>query len=170
MATPPALQSSTRRGVIERLRNWGALVVAIGSVAWPAFGSLKDDSFPLSTYPMFAAARGRPQLAQMVGLDATGKLVRLNPELLGSSEVLQAKALVERAANAGPRQRAAFCKTVAARVRRAEEQASEPRLEQLELTRGRFDPIAYFTITPEPLEREVLYRCDVHPAAERDAQ
>jgi hypothetical protein len=145
----------------SRLRNWGTLGVAVALVAWPAFGSLRDDSFPLSNYPMFAASRGRPRMAQMVGLDAEGAAHRLTPTLLGSSEALQAKALVERAANGSNKQRRSFCHAVAARVH----QAGYVHIDRLELARVRFDPIAYFMAGPEPLEREVLFTCGAKEGA-----
>lgn len=148
-----------------RLRNWGTLVAATLLVAWPALGELDDDSFPLSNYPMFAAERGRPVMAQIVGFDGEGHVRRLSPELLGSSEVLQAKSLVERAANGGPKTRQTFCETVARRVRdaQASDDDGSAKISRLEIAKGRFDPVTYFTVSPEPIERVVLHTCNVEP-------
>lgn len=158
---------STAESQVEwrsRLRSWGTLVVATLSVAWPALGELDDDSFPLSNYPMFAAERGRPVMAQIVGFDSQGQVRRLSPELLGSSEVLQAKSLVERAANGGPKARQTFCETVARRVRDAQtDDDVSAKISRLEIAKGRFDPVTYFTVSPEPIERVVLHTCNVDP-------
>jgi hypothetical protein len=145
----------------QRLKNWALPLLATGLVLAPAFGPLSNDSFPLSTYPMFAATRGRPRMGQILGVDAQGTTHRLSPELLGSSEVLQAKALVERAINGGAKQRDAFCAAVAARVRK---QGNPLTLKRLDLAKVRFDPIEYFTVGPTPIERDVVASCSVGPA------
>lgn len=148
----------------QRLINWGTLLMATSLVAWPAFGELDDDSFPLSNYPMFAAERGQPVMTQIVGFDHAGQVQRLSPELLGSSEVLQAKALVERAANGGAKSRKTFCDSVARRVHDAQlDTPVNGRIVRLELAKARFDPVTYFTVAAEPLERVTLHGCTVEP-------
>lgn len=144
----------------RKQRALGLAVCASVTLAslWPAFGDPRDDSFPLSTYPMFTERRGKPTLHQIVATDESGQLVRVPPRYLGSSEVLQAKALLDSAARGGPRKRRAFCEAVAERIRARGEHRS---WQELSMVRLRFDPIAYFTTGPEPLEREVLTRCRV---------
>jgi hypothetical protein len=150
--------------VWSSVRNWGALTIAIACVVWPAFGALHEDSFPLSNYPMFAAERGQPVMTQVVGFDRDGHVRRLNPELLGSSEVLQAKALVERAANGGTKSRTAFCEDVAQRVQHAQQATDDSaKIVRLELAKSRFDPVKYFTVAQEPIERAVVHSCAVNP-------
>jgi hypothetical protein len=62
-----------------------------------------DDSFPLSTYPMFASVRPREvKLSYALGVTATGERRMLKPRLIGSGEILQAFTTIARAVAAGP--------------------------------------------------------------------
>jgi hypothetical protein len=146
---------------MQRALGIAVCVAATLATLWPAFGNPHDDSFPLSTYPMFTERRGKPTLYQVVASDGSGTLTRVAPRYLGSSEVLQAKALLDSAARGGARKRRAFCEAVAQRVR---EHGQLHHWQELSLVRLRFDPIAYFTTGPQPLEREVLERCRVAAA------
>lgn len=145
---------SSRR---ERCLGWLVLLGITFAMSWPMFGPLEADSFPLSTFPMFAKTRGQPSFHQLVGIDATEKRVTIPPELLGTSEVLQAKALLAAAAKS-QRRRAALCAEVAERTREDRRYAG---VERLELVRVRFDPVRYFVEGPEPLAQHTLHRCSV---------
>lgn len=130
----------------------------------PMFGPLEQDSFPLSTFPMFARHRGQPFMHQLVGIDSEGHAQRLTPELLGTSEVLQAKVLIDRAAGSRKR-RVRLCNQVADRVARSTDYVN---IEQLELRRVRFDPIQYFVVGPTPIESRRLHGCRVERAPQTD--
>src|SRR6185503_17432588 len=96
-----------------------AYVLGLGTplaVLSPLFFSGTADSFPLSTYPMFARARGQPTLYTVVARAASGREYRLPPALLGTKEVLQAKVLIQRSVEAGPEAVARLCEDTAARV------------------------------------------------------
>jgi hypothetical protein len=123
---------------------------------WPTLGPLSDDSFPMSTYPMFARQRGKPRMHKLIGYDANGGTHRLTPADVGTSEVLQAKRLIDQAAHKSRRKRARFCADILQRVQATER---TPRIEVVELVRVRFDPLTYFTDGPEPIERKRLARC-----------
>lgn len=130
------------------------LPLAVLSPAW----SGAPDSFPLSTYPMFARPRGQPTLHTLVGLTAGGSERRVPPELVGSKEVLQAKVLIQRSVAEGPEAMARLCEASAARA------AAEPALRELSalaIVARRYDPVDYFVQGPFPLEQETLFRCDV---------
>ncbi|MEJ7597400.1 MAG: hypothetical protein WKG01_05775 [Kofleriaceae bacterium] len=89
----------------------------VGVTLSPLARDPNDDSFPLSTYPMFA--RDRPRTLAMpypLGLTATGTRRYLTPRLVGSGEVLQALRLLEQATRT-PAQLAALCQGIATRVR-----------------------------------------------------
>ena len=76
-----------------------------------------DDSFPLSTYPMFAQPRTIHYTEDYaLGVDRTGATRPLPAETSGSREVLQAAALYEDAVHGGGRQLAPLCNAVAHRV------------------------------------------------------
>lgn len=92
----------------------GALIAAVLS---PLARAPDDDGFPLSTYPMFA--RARPTVLTMsypLGVTADGGRRYLSPELIGTGEVLQAGAIVERAAARGAAALLALCEVIARRV------------------------------------------------------
>jgi hypothetical protein len=97
-----------------------AVVVSIalcGAVLEPVVRTPDDDGFPLSSYPMFAARR--PAELTMVsarGVTRDGWLRALSPSHLGTGEVMQAFATVQRAAEAGAEAIAALCTAIAGRV------------------------------------------------------
>lgn len=154
----PANSERDARGLSGTQRWLGATVLLSSSWAmlWPAFGDLSDDSFPLSTYPMFSSERGKPVMHKLVGFDSDGTSYRIEPELLGTSEVLQAKQLIDRVARKKKRARARFCAEVLGRAR---ESSDHPNIERIEMLRVRFDPLTYFVDGPEPIESKRLARC-----------
>ena len=136
-----------------------AYVVGLGVVlatAWPALRPAGEDSFPLSTYPMFARALDKPQVSFVERLDAGRRPHRLSPDQLGSDEVMQAYRTIKRAVRKGPKATEALCRTLAKRVASRERNKREVRLR---IVRARFDPVAYFVDDAEPEEREVLATC-----------
>lgn len=143
------------------MSRWLAYGLGLGLVALvasPGLGDPSDDSYPLSTYPMFARARGKPWLSVAEGLDEREQPVRLSPALLGTDEVMQAAATVRRAVQEGPPAMHALCTEIAARV------ALEPDYQAVRVVRivgARFDPLRYFVVGPEPEERSEYLRCAV---------
>jgi hypothetical protein len=133
------------------------LPLAVLSPIWPGAA----DSFPLSTYPMFARPRGQPTLYTMVGLTPDESERRLPPELLGSTEVLQAKVLIQRSVAGGAEAMAQLCQTTAARTAQAPGLAD---VRELSIVARRYDPVDYFVRGPVPLEQATLLRCPVPPA------
>lgn len=152
----------------ERLVQW--LGVAVGVAAAAAvlspLVSMQDDSFPLSSYPMFARPRGQPTLYAVVARAADGSERRLAPSWLGSSEVLQAKVLIQRSVERGPEATRALCRSVAERIAAAPGTSD---LRSVEIVRRRYDPVAYFVSGPEPLEQQRLEGCPVPRPAEHTA-
>jgi len=94
-----------------------ASIALCAAVLAPAVRAPDDDSFPLSTYPMFAAPRPR-ELAMVSarGVARDGQPRTLSPAHVGTGEVMQAFATIQRAAAAGPDERSALCAAIAARV------------------------------------------------------
>jgi hypothetical protein len=75
------------------------------------------DDFPLSTFPMFAFER--PTLLSMsyaLGVTRSGERRYLSPGVVGTAEVLQARATIETAVNGGKKPLAALCAKIAQRV------------------------------------------------------
>ena len=88
----------------------------VGAVLEPLVRAPDDDGFPLSTFPMFALSRGREvAISYAQGAAADGRLRTLSPAHLGTGEVMQAYALLQRAVD-DPAERAALCVQIAARV------------------------------------------------------
>jgi hypothetical protein len=93
-----------------------ASIGLIGATLSPLARDPVDDGYPLSTYPMFASARPtKLTMSYPLGVTADGGRRWLSPALIGSVEVLQARAIVERAV--GRREElAALCAQIAKRV------------------------------------------------------
>ena len=100
-------------------RPWGAAVslVALVAVAWPlSRAPVRDDDFPLSTYPMFAPRRkdARVVLDYAIAVGPGDRRVHLAPSLVGSSEPMQAMMTISRAVARG--HGATLCAEIAGRL------------------------------------------------------
>lgn len=116
------------------------------------------DSFPISTYPMFARAPGQPTLFALVATTRDGIERSLPPELVGSTEVLQVKVLIQRSVQQGPEAMAELCEATAARVAASEGAGG---LRFVDIVRRRYDPVGYFVTSVEPIEQERIFRCPI---------
>jgi len=89
-----------------------AAVVVLSPLARPP----RSDTYPLSTYPMFASDRGAVHdIATVVEVKDDGSTVRLSPELIaGTDEVILTAVTVTRAVARG--EAAELCAEVAARL------------------------------------------------------
>lgn len=94
-----------------------ASLVLIGAALEPVVRAPDDDGFPLSTFPMFAMPRpAELTMSYAQGVTRDGGLRALSPEHLGTGEVMQAFALIQRAVDGGPGAGSALCAAIAARV------------------------------------------------------
>ncbi|MET0287646.1 MAG: hypothetical protein ABW352_24375 [Polyangiales bacterium] len=142
---------------MSRILAYGFGLGLVALVAAPGFGDPTDDSYPLSTYPMFARPRGKPTLSFVEGVTEAAAL-RLPPEIVAHNEIMQAVATVKRAVMAGPEAMDRLCTRIAADV--ASDAAYAP-VREVRIVSARFDPIRYFTEGPEPEERHEHFRCPV---------
>jgi hypothetical protein len=142
---------------MSRLLAYGFGLGMVALVAAPGFGDPTDDSYPLSTYPMFARPRGKPLLSYVEGVTAD-EPVRLPPEIVAHNEIMQAVATVKRAVQGGPEALERLCTRIAADVAREAEYA---RVLEVRIVSARFDPVRYFTEGPVPEERREHFRCAV---------
>jgi hypothetical protein len=126
-----------------------------------------SDSFPLSTYPMFAQSRGELTLYSMVAVAGDGHQERLPPSLLGTKEVLQAKVLIQRSVDGGPDSMGQLCSDAAARVAAAPDC---PTARALAIVQRRYDPIAYFVERPAPLAEQRIFECALPARSERTGE
>lgn len=100
-------------------RLWGGLVsvVVLAAVAWPLTRDPeREDSFPLSTYPMFAFRRpdARVALHYAVAVGEGGARRHVPPERVANAEVMQAMMTIRRAVSRG--EQAKLCREIAARL------------------------------------------------------
>jgi len=135
-----------RRGVV-------AAVIATLAVVAPILRQPARDSFPLSTYPMFADDRGPVAVVNTVlGVDRGGATHTLSPEIIGGSdEVILAAATVSNAIRAGAADR--LCAQVA-------ERTDVGTYRWLRVVTHRYDTVAYLDGNREPLDEVVHAECE----------
>jgi hypothetical protein len=146
---------------VSRDRVFGAVVsiAMIAATVAPVTWNPYEDSFPLSTYPMFATPRSTAiDMHYVIGLSKGGDVRwHVPPPILGSSEVLQAKAIVDRAIAGGPTTIKALCDGVARRVA-----AERSDIAFVSIVRGKHDAVAYLVRGKKGSEIE-RHRCKVPP-------
>lgn len=133
-------------------------VLLLIAVATPALRNATDDSFPFSSYPMFARIIERPWLTIAQGEDATGARQRLPPEVVASAEPMQAMRTLLLTARQGRKPLRRLCAQIAERVSR---NPSYTTVERVHIVRARFNPLTYFDQAPQPEEVEPLSTCKV---------
>lgn len=138
----------------RRVAVYAGLVAVVVAMLAPTFLWPERDSYPLSTYPMFASNRGPVSgLTNVAGIGAGGEVHRLSArEVTGTDEVMLAVATVVRAVNEGRAEE--LCAAVAAGVDRPEVMAVEVRTE-------RVDSVAWLEGDREPESVTVHARCEV---------
>ena len=129
---------------------WLVGLVLLGLSLSPMLRPLGYDSFPFSSFPMFAHGRkdAVTTVHRAVAVLPDGTAVALPPRALGSDEVLQADVTLRHAIRRGKKASAALCKSVARRV------AADPAHAEavaVELRTERHDALAYFAGDPTPL-------------------
>ena len=131
-------------------------IAVLAIVAWPVLGSPRDDSFPLSTYPMFATFRPtKLTVGYPLGVTKNGERRYLNPAMLGSGEILQALNIFARARNRG--ELSALCKTVAERVT---ERSRFDDVVEIRMMQGTHEAVEFLVRDKLGTERE-LAKCPV---------
>jgi hypothetical protein len=142
-----------------RSRLWAG-VVSIALIALtlsPVLRDPNDDGYPLSTYPMFAWRRPTTMtMSYPVGVTATGR-VYLTPRIVGSGEVLQARAIVERSVGKGGAELRALCDRIASRVAVLDDYRD---VTQIRIVTGTHDAVEF--LVRDKLGREIeRARCEV---------
>ena len=145
---------------VDRVRVWGygvscALLVAVIA---PAFDDPGADSYPLSTYPMFARPKAKTVIPFAEGVDDEGHATRLGPELVANGEVMQAAHTLQRAMRAGEERLVQLCTRIAHAVASESSLASVVRIR---IAEGQFDSVGYFLGASEPETRTIHLECNV---------
>jgi hypothetical protein len=124
----------------------GAVLLA---VAWPVVRG--HDSFPLSTYPMYAETRGKDvSISTAVGVDGSGSRRRLSLRAIAQTDdPLIAESAVDDAVRRGEAD--ALCAEIALRV--------PDGIERVEVVAERHDVVARAAGRPSLLDRSVRASC-----------
>lgn len=136
----------------------GVTVVTMVAVAWPlAWHPVRGDSFPLSTYPMFASRRpgAKLYLEYLVATGPDGARRHVPPELIANHEVIQAIVTVQQAVSRGDAK--GLCTRVAARVAR---DRRFDRMDTLSVIGGNHAAVDYLVRGLHGTER-VLAKCAI---------
>lgn len=144
-------QPAPARGRIRPPLGGLALVAVL---ALPLLLGTRYDSFPLSTYPMFAGERDRvTSIATVVAVDGD-TTARLSSRLIGGTdEPMLAAETVVHAIRDGAADR--LCREVAARA------GADHTGRILEVVTERYDTVAWFDGVRKPVARTVHARCEV---------
>jgi hypothetical protein len=147
-----------------RVRAWVVTALVMGVALSPLLS--ERDSFPHSSYPMFASARGEEAfLSVAYALDADGGLLRLSPRTIaGSVEVVHAAETIGRSMRMGDEDR--LCAEIATRV--AARGPSDA--VTVVVARERHDLVASVAGDPTPLETDERARCAVPGVDGRDEE
>ena len=125
-----------------------ASIALVAATLEPILRSPGDDSFPLSTYPMFATPRAtKLTLDYAIAESTDGSRRSIAPELVGSSEVLQALANIAREV-AGKRS-AELCGRIARGVAADSDYEGVARIRIVTGTNDAIEYLAHGTIGPE---------------------
>jgi len=146
--------------------GWRRRVVMVAVLAVVVSPALRDhDSFPLSTYPMYAGTRGRVvSIATAVGVDAAGVAHYLSLSAIADTDdPLIAESTVRRAINTGGA--GALCTQIAARLD-GRNPGSGASIERVEVVDERHDVVARAARHASLLGRSVHATC---PAGSEDS-
>jgi hypothetical protein len=137
-----------------REKRKAILVTLFVSVAllWPLTHG--NDSFPLSTYPMFSNSQAQTtDIELVVGVDAVGNRVALGPRIIaGTDEVIQAGSYVRRQIRNGNAEQ--LCGEALGRV-----DSNSDVVTVLVLTE-RLDAIAWYAGDKTPLNTQIHATCE----------
>jgi len=144
-------EAASRDRVVGAAVSIAAIALVLGPLARDP---VRGDSFPLSTYPMFAFRRATQQtLTYAVGWTAGGERRTLRPGHVANHEVMQAAMAFQTARGREP----ALCAAIAARV------AADPELAdvvRVQIVRATHDAVALLVRGERGVEHHVA-GCEV---------
>lgn len=152
------------RTAAARAYAYGLSALALGAVLYPMLLDPQDpaqDSFPLSTYPMFSYDKPRTAtVTSAVAIAPDGAEEAVPPEFVATSETMQALRTIAKSVRAGRKDSRRLCKSIAAHVARSSSPAFA-RAEYVALITVTVDSIHYLAGDRRPLERRQHVRCPV---------
>lgn len=159
--SPRSTSDSAPTSAASPLVPWLVGLILLGLTLSPMARPTTYDSFPFSSFPMFAHGRkdAVTSVHRLVAVLPDESTLALPPRLLGSDEVLQVDATLRHAIRAGKRACSKLCRDVARRV------ADDPAFAGatfVEFRTERHDALAYFAGDTDPLDKPKLRaRCKV---------
>jgi len=149
---------------MERLHAYGLSLVVLAAVLSPLRLDPQDprqDSFPLSTYPMFSYDRGRvASVTVALALGPDGYEVAIPPGFIATSETMQAMKTLAKSVRQGGARARELCTAIAQRVASSPEAEFAP-ARSVAFVRVSYDSIDYLAGNRTQLSREVHERCPV---------
>jgi hypothetical protein len=139
----------------SRLRAYAVSLILVVLVASPLVGAFEGDSFPISTYPMFASRKSNEvRLSHVVLVGADGAEWAPPPSAIANDEALQAQETLRQALDSGEAATADLCERIARRVVKSE-------AAYVHIVTSTYDAILYYQGQREPLARSTIATCDV---------
>lgn len=136
----------------------------LGAVLHPLLLDPQDsgqDSFPLSTYPMFSYDKPRTaRVSSAVAIGPERKERAVPPEFVAGSETMQALRTIAKSVRAGKKQARGLCEAIARRIADSADPAFAGAT-RVALITAEFDSIDYLSGDRTPLRRKDHVRCAI---------
>lgn len=135
-------------------------VLVLGAVLAPLLRHPDDDSYPLSTYPMFSHGRATPEtsVTHVVAVGADGARMIVPPAEIVSAEVLLSQVTIARAVDGGPASARRFCQEIADRITHSRD-AKLRAADHVEVETTLIDAIRYLGGDETPIDTKTHARC-----------
>lgn len=166
--TDPEPGGPQRSALGPRVYAYAVSALALAAVLYPMRFDPQDpeqDSFPLSTYPMFSYDKPRTAtVTSAVALGPGDAEQPVPPEFVATSETMQALRTIAKSVRAGRKQSRQLCESIAEHVARS----AEPhfaRAEAVALITVTVDSIRFLAGDRTPLQRKQHLRCRVRRSA-----
>jgi hypothetical protein len=142
---------------LNRAWSYGLGAALIVAVILPLAGDPRADSFPFSTYPMFAGRQSaEATIPHAVVIDAGGERSPLPPVAVANDEVIQAFETLRQAVRQGPDATARLCTRAADWYAGRDEGPA-----RVEIVSDTYNVVAYFDGEKEPVSTRVHASCEV---------
>ena len=144
---------------MARIHAYMLSAAVIAATAYPAFLDPNDDSFPLSTYPMFS--RPKPEVVSVtaaVALGEDGFERAVPPEYVANSEAMQALQTIRKSVRAGRKSQRQLCEAIAGRIVDAND-SDFSAATHIALVTSKVNSIRYLGGDTPPVSRRTHLRC-----------
>jgi hypothetical protein len=141
---------------LERAWSYAVGLALVAAVLLPLTWNPRDDSFPLSTYPMFSGRQSaEATIPHAIGFTAEGDRVVLPPGAVANDEVIQAFETLRQAVAQGQAGTDRLCASVARWSERRDDVVS------VAIVSDTFNAVRYFEGDKSPVRTVVHSECEV---------